>query len=131
MKRGALHLVTDRLSAASAQQLRQLGEVHRHAAGLVAGQPVGAALRLIVEMEIVEQLAPPESCYSDGIGDGAPIMEQKLVCDDRLDIARRLYDALCGQYPDQFIILRDAQGRILARHDGPTVSTAAATGWRN
>jgi hypothetical protein len=32
-------------------------------------------------------------------------MEQKRLHDDRLDIARRLYDALCGQYPDQFIIL--------------------------
>jgi hypothetical protein len=27
-------------------------------------------------------------------------MEQKLVCDDRLDVARRLCDALCGQYAD-------------------------------
>ncbi|MGO9684184.1 MAG: hypothetical protein ACLP0B_03915 [Steroidobacteraceae bacterium] len=53
-------------------------------------------------------------------------MEQKLVCDDRLDVARRLYYALCAQNPDRFIILCDAQGRILARHDAPTVSTAAA-----
>ena len=30
-------------------------------------------------------------------------MEQKLVCDDRLDVARRLYHALCAQYPDRFI----------------------------
>ncbi len=52
-------------------------------------------------------------------------MEQKRVHDDGLDIARRLYDALCGQYPDKFIILCDAQGRMLARHDGPTVSTTA------
>ncbi len=58
-------------------------------------------------------------------------MEQELVRDDRLAIARRLYDALCGQYPDQFITLCDAQGRILARHDGPTVLTAAAAAWRN
>ena len=58
-------------------------------------------------------------------------MEQKQLHDDRLDIARHLYDALCGQYPDQFIILCDAQGRILARRDGPMVSTAAATAWRN
>jgi hypothetical protein len=58
-------------------------------------------------------------------------MEQKRLHDDRLDIARRLYDALCGQYPDKFIILCDAQGRMLARHDGPTVSTTAAAAWRN
>ena len=34
------------------QQARRLGEVCRHAAGLVAGQPVGggAALRFIVEL---------------------------------------------------------------------------------
>jgi hypothetical protein len=53
-------------------------------------------------------------------------MEQKRVHDDGLDIARRVYDALCGQYPDQFIILCDAQGRMLARHDAPMASTAAA-----
>src|SRR5208282_2212706 len=58
-------------------------------------------------------------------GMGLP-MEQKLVCDDRLDVARRLYYALCAQDPDRFIILCDAQGRILARHDAPTVSTTAA-----
>ena len=34
--------------------------------------------------------------------------EQKLVCDDRLDVARRLYHALCAQYPDRFITLFDA-----------------------
>jgi hypothetical protein len=41
-----------------AQQLRQLSEVRRHAAGLVLGQPVGrrAALRLIVKIEIAERL---------------------------------------------------------------------------
>ena len=58
-------------------------------------------------------------------------MEQELVRDDRLDVARRLYDALCGQYPDHFIVLCDAHGRILARQDGPTVSTAAVAAWRN
>jgi len=45
-------------------------------------------------------------------------MEQGRPHDDGLDIPRRIYDALCGQYPDQFIMLCDAQGRILASHDG-------------
>jgi hypothetical protein len=40
-------------------------------------------------------------------------MEQKLVCDDRLDVARRLYYALCAQYPDRFIILCDARVRVV------------------
>jgi len=69
---------------------------------------------------------PRESCYPDGAGDRASIMERKLVCDDRLDRARPLYHALCARYPDRFVILCDAQGRILARHDAPTVSTTAA-----
>jgi hypothetical protein len=58
-------------------------------------------------------------------------MEKERPHDDRLDIPRRIYDALCGQYPDQFILLCDAQGRILASHDGPAVSTTAAAAWRN
>ena len=33
-------------------------------------------------------------------------MEQKLIWDDRLDVARRLYRALCAQYPDRFIAFR-------------------------
>ena len=45
-------------------------------------------------------------------------MEQKLVCDDRLDVARRLYHALCGQYPDRFITLFDADGACVAAHSG-------------
>jgi len=80
------------------QQLRRLGESH--------GEPP-------------RHQAVAKFCFGKS-------MEQKRLHDDRLDIARHLYDALCGQYPDQFIILCDAQGRILARHDAPTVSTAAA-----
>jgi hypothetical protein len=45
-------------------------------------------------------------------------MEQKLVCDDRLDVARRLYHALCGQYPDRFITLFDADGVCVAAYGG-------------
>ena len=43
----------------AAQQLRQLGQARGQAAGLVPGQPLThcAALRLVVEMEIVEQFA--------------------------------------------------------------------------
>jgi hypothetical protein len=49
LDRGKYHCCSSRL----AQQLRQLGEVRRHAAGLIAGQPVGrrAALRFIVKVK--------------------------------------------------------------------------------
>jgi hypothetical protein len=52
-------------------------------------------------------------------------MEQKIKHDDRLSIARRLYAALCSQYPDRVITLCDEQGRKLARYEGATASTAA------
>jgi hypothetical protein len=35
--------------------------------------------------------------------------------DDRLDIARRLYRAMCAQYPDRLITLYDGRGRILEK----------------
>ena len=35
----------------------------------------------------------------------------------RLDIARKLYQALVTQDPDRLIILRDGDGRLIARHD--------------
>ena len=54
-------------------------------------------------------------------------MEQKLVCDDRLDVARRLYYALCAQYPDRFITLFDADGVcVSARSDRPDVPIVEA-----
>jgi hypothetical protein len=43
-------------------------------------------------------------------------MERMNHDDRRLEIARRLYDALCEEYPGKFITLCDAQGRILVRH---------------
>jgi len=45
-------------------------------------------------------------------------MEQKLACDDPLDIARRLYYALCAQYPDRFIALFDADGACVSARGG-------------
>jgi hypothetical protein len=35
--------------------------------------------------------------------------------DDRLDIARRLYRAMCAQYPDRLITLCDGGGGILEK----------------
>jgi len=35
--------------------------------------------------------------------------------DDRLDIARRVYRAMCAQYPDRLIALCDGGGRILEK----------------
>ena len=36
---------------------------------------------------------------------------------DRLEIARRLYQALVAQDPDQVITLCDGGGRVVARHE--------------
>jgi hypothetical protein len=41
--------------------------------------------------------------------------ERKRVA--RLKVARRLYQALVSQNPDQLITLRDGGGRVVARHD--------------
>jgi hypothetical protein len=35
----------------------------------------------------------------------------------RLEVARRLYQALVVQDPDRLITLRDGGGRVMARHD--------------
>ena len=56
-----IKVTLERLGARSttAHQLRQLGQARGQAAGLVPGQPLThrAALRFVVEMEIVEQFA--------------------------------------------------------------------------
>jgi hypothetical protein len=36
---------------------------------------------------------------------------------ERLEIARRLYQALVAQAPNRVIILCDSTGKVLARHD--------------
>jgi hypothetical protein len=36
---------------------------------------------------------------------------------ERLEIARRLYQALVAQDPNRVTILRDSSGRVVARHD--------------
>ena len=36
---------------------------------------------------------------------------------DRLEIARRLYQALVAQEPDRVITVCDGAGRVVARHD--------------
>ena len=41
--------------------------------------------------------------------------ERKRVA--RLEVARRLYQALVAQDPDRLITLRDGGGRVVARHD--------------
>ena len=48
-------------------------------------------------------------------------MDQDLVADEnRLDVARRLYHAMCIQYPDRQIILVDSHGCLLALATGRT-----------
>ena len=41
--------------------------------------------------------------------------ERKRVA--RLEVARRLYQALAAQDPDRVITLCDGNGRVVARHD--------------
>jgi hypothetical protein len=67
-----------------AQQLRQLGEVRRHAAGVVAGQPVGcrAALRLIVKVKITERLAAGATDKFWGISDIVKVLEDWEEADE-------------------------------------------------
>jgi hypothetical protein len=36
---------------------------------------------------------------------------------ERLEIARRLYEALATQDPNRVIVLKDTDGRVIARHD--------------
>jgi hypothetical protein len=38
-------------------------------------------------------------------------------CAERLEVARRLYQALVAQDPDRVIVLRDSSGRVVAHHD--------------
>jgi hypothetical protein len=45
----------------------------------------------------------------------APNKERKRVA--RLEVARRLYQALIAQDLDRLITLRDGGGRVVARHD--------------
>ena len=46
-------------------------------------------------------------------------MDQDLADENRLDVARRLYHAMCIQYPDRQIILVDLHGCLLASSDWP------------
>jgi hypothetical protein len=61
-------------------------------------------------------------------------MEHELAHDDRIDVAHRLYQALCAQYSDRFITLFNPRGRLVARSDvpdrdsGPGPSPAARRG---
>jgi hypothetical protein len=47
--------------------------------------------------------------------------------DDRLDIARRLYRAMCAQHPDLLITLCDGGGRILEKTSSERPSTLAVS----
>ena len=54
------------------------------------------------------------------------MMERDVTQDQRIDIAYRIFRAMCGQYPDRLLTLVDAHGRTLARSDwsdSPKVSS--------
>ena len=44
-------------------------------------------------------------------------MERNLTHDERIDVAYRVFRAMCAQYRDPLIALVDAQGCTLARSD--------------
>jgi hypothetical protein len=52
-------------------------------------------------------------------------MERDLTHDERIDVAYRVFRAMCAQYPDRLITLVDAQGRTLARSDWTRLQTSS------
>ena len=52
-------------------------------------------------------------------------MERDLTHDERIDVAYRVFRAMCAQYPDRLITLVDAQGRTLARSDWTRLRTSS------
>ena len=46
-----------------------------------------------------------------------PNSSEERKCVARLEVARRLYQALAAQDPDRVITLCDSSGRVVARHD--------------
>ena len=46
-----------------------------------------------------------------------PNLSEERKCVARLEVARRLYQALVAQDPDRLITLRDGGGRVVALHD--------------
>jgi hypothetical protein len=62
---------------------------------------------------------PQKSCYGE-LGDEESNMECQQVYDDRLEVAQRLFRAMCAQYPDRVITLFDPrEAQIVARSDQP------------
>ena len=45
-------------------------------------------------------------------------VKPKLARDNPLDIAFRLYQAMCAQYPDRLIVLSNESGRVVAQSGG-------------
>ncbi len=43
----------------------------------------------------------------------------EVTVEDRLDVAHRLFDALCAQLPGQSVTLVDGCGRVVASSDRP------------
>jgi hypothetical protein len=58
-------------------------------------------------------------------------MGQELTDEDRINVARRIYDAMCMQHPDRLITLYDPQGRILARRASKFTAVGTLADWRN
>jgi len=54
---------------------------------------------------------PGQMTHNPETGESAGLKREPR--DDRLDIARRIYRAMCAQYPDRLITLCDEDGRVL------------------
>ncbi len=55
-------------------------------------------------------------------------MEQQPSKDDRRDIARRLFKALCARFPDRYIILIESRDDATRRPFQPTLEAIEASG---
>src|SRR5271170_3721245 len=74
----------------------------------------------IVALMIVSNVCPSPEIMLWRIGDEESNMECQQVYDDRLEVARRLFRAMCAQYPDRVITLFDPrEAQIVARSDQP------------
>ena len=72
-----------------------------------------------------------ESSQSSTSGDGAEQMTEVSEIDDRRAVARRLFDALCAQYPDKYIALLQPPDVTDERLRAPNVIAAKTAAKRS
>jgi hypothetical protein len=76
---------------------------------------VRAALKSVMPCQAKHNLATEGTSCIEPLDETGESTEAKYeLSDGRLAIARRLYRAMCAQYPDRLITLCDRDGRLLA-----------------